>query len=68
MGLEEILAETYATKSLLEGLRHAFSGYYRTGLYKVTPITFGLEGIGIGGGVAGLGALGNGLGQRIWGE
>jgi hypothetical protein len=45
---EEIIAETFASGSLRQGLAHAFNGAYSTPLYGVTPLTYTLEAGGIG--------------------
>jgi hypothetical protein len=43
-GTEEIIAETRTTGSLRAGWAHAFSGFYKTPIWTVHPLTWGVEG------------------------
>jgi RHS repeat-associated protein len=51
-GLEEFLAEAYATGSVRSGWHHAFSGAYTTPLYPVLTATAAFEALVFSGGLA----------------
>jgi hypothetical protein len=64
-GTEEIMAETYASGSLRQGISHAFNGAYSTPFYSVNPFSYVAEPALVGYGVYSAGtAIGGNGGHR----
>jgi RHS repeat-associated protein len=59
-GTEEIMAETYSSGNLWQGMSHAFNGAYSTPFYSVNPITYLAEPAAVSYGIYTVGAAING--------